>query len=206
MQNYEPDFHSWFGDLCYCLVWNNCECVIRFEVALCGWHDVNIWKLTCDHLHQLQCGRWMSFVAGAEIHLAIPNTYHCASHWMCSVLVLDAEIQLTISIGYKALDISIGMPLDYRGMTRGLLGNFNGVTGDDFVLPDGTTLASDLTDRQIYEDFGPQCKLFLALVFFLSLLCTTNTCRFMFCSLTKGPARSILPFFLHSNVRTSSFI
>ena len=65
---------------------------------------------------------------------------------------------MTISIGYKALDISISMPLDYRGMTRGLLGNFNGVTGDDFVLPDGTTLASDLTDRQIYEDFGPQCK------------------------------------------------
>ena len=72
---------------------------------------------------------------------------------------------MTISIGYKALDISISMPLDYRGMTRGLLGNFNGVTGDDFVLPDGTTLASDLTDRQIYEDFGPQCKLFLALAF-----------------------------------------
>ena len=72
--------------------------------------------------------------------------------------VLGAELQMTISIGYKALDISIGMPLDYGGMTQGLLGNFNGVTGDDFVLPDGTTLASDLTDRQIYEDFGPQCK------------------------------------------------
>ena len=80
---------------------------------------------------------------------------------------------MTISIGYKALDISISMPLDYRGMTRGLLGNFNGVTGDDFVLPDGTTLASDLTDRQIYEDFGPQCKkIFLSVG--LMFLCFTR--------------------------------
>ncbi|KAK7485812.1 hypothetical protein BaRGS_00022912 [Batillaria attramentaria] len=64
-------------------------------------------------------------------------------------------IQLTISVGYKSLDISVTMPVEFEGQTRGLLGNFNGVKGDDFVLPDGTTLASDLSDRQIYEMFGP---------------------------------------------------
>ena len=50
------------------------------------------------------------------------------------------------------------MPLGYRNLTKGLLGNFNGVKDDDFVLPDNTILNSDLTDRQIYEDFGPKCK------------------------------------------------
>lgn len=69
-----------------------------------------------------------------------------------------SEIELTISIGFKALDISIGMPPGFKNKTRGLLGNFNDVKGDDFVLPDGTTLSADLTDRQIYEDFGPKCN------------------------------------------------
>ena len=50
------------------------------------------------------------------------------------------------------------MPVEFKTLTRGLLGNFNGVKDDDFVLPDGTTLSSNLTDRQIYEDFGPNCK------------------------------------------------
>ena len=99
---------------------------------------------------------------------------------------------MTISIGYKALDISISMPLDYRGMTRGLLGNFNGVTGDDFVLPDGTILASDLTDRQIYEDFGPQCKKSILSVGLMFLSFTRGreimvlSVGLMFLSLTRG--------------------
>ena len=75
--------------------------------------------------------------------------------------VYISEIQLTISIGYKSLDISISMPTKHKTETKGLLGNFNGVKNDDFVLPNGTTLSSDLSDRQIYEDFGPKCKLFM---------------------------------------------
>lgn len=74
------------------------------------------------------------------------------------MMFVFSEIQLTISIGYKSLDISISLPLQYRNLTKGLLGNFNGVKEDDFVLPSGTSLNSDLTDRQIYVDFGPACK------------------------------------------------
>ena len=79
--------------------------------------------------------------------------------------LLYAEIQLTISIGYKSLDISMSMPVGFRNVTQGLLGNFNGVIDDDFILPDGTTLPSDLTDRRIYEDFGPKCKPFKKKIF-----------------------------------------
>ena len=31
-----------FGDLCFELLWNNCERVIRPEMTLCGWRDVKI--------------------------------------------------------------------------------------------------------------------------------------------------------------------
>ena len=71
---------------------------------------------------------------------------------------MHPEISLTITIGMKSLDISVAMPLTYQNQTRGLLGNFNGIQGDDFVLPSGTVLGSNLTEREIFEMFGSQCK------------------------------------------------
>ena len=73
-----------------------------------------------------------------------------------------ADVSLTISVASKSLDVSVTMPLTYQNMTRGLMGNFNGQPDDDFVLPDGTILASNLTERQIFETFGKQCKCFVA--------------------------------------------
>ncbi|KAK7092942.1 hypothetical protein V1264_008615 [Littorina saxatilis] len=94
--------------------------------------------------------------AGNDSVLAESESYMLKRSNDSFVVTFTSEIELTISIGFKALDISIGMPPGFKNKTRGLLGNFNDVKGDDFVLPDGTTLSADLTDRQIYEDFGPK--------------------------------------------------
>lgn len=75
------------------------------------------------------------------------------------VLSLNTEIQLTLSIGFKSLEFSISMPTKFENLTRGLLGNFNGNKNDDFVLPNGQILNSNITDRQIFEIFGPACML-----------------------------------------------
>nr|KAG5691697.1 hypothetical protein BaRGS_029462 [Batillaria attramentaria] len=40
--------------------------------------------------------------------------------------------------------------------TRGLLGNFNGIKNDEFVLPDGRILSDNMTDRQLHNNFGQQ--------------------------------------------------
>ena len=100
----------------------------------------------------LQCIPCMDFYL-------IRNNVNCISpppfHLQC---FMHPEISLTITIGMKSLDISVAMPLTYQNQTRGLLGNFNGIQGDDFVLPNGTVLGSNLTERQIFEMFGSQCK------------------------------------------------
>ncbi|XP_025082446.1 uncharacterized protein LOC112557056 isoform X3 [Pomacea canaliculata] len=70
-------------------------------------------------------------------------------------VTFSSGIGLTISVGFKSLDIAVTMPEEFRGLIKGLLGNFNGNPSDDFLLPNGRTLSSNLTDRQIYETFGP---------------------------------------------------
>ncbi|XP_076459739.1 uncharacterized protein LOC143292928 [Babylonia areolata] len=72
------------------------------------------------------------------------------------VIVFQSEIQLAISMGFKSLDISVTIPTKLQNQTTGLLGNFNGVKDDDFVLPDGTVLSPNITERQIFEDFAPK--------------------------------------------------
>lgn len=46
----------------------------------------------------------------------------------------------------------------YLGKTKGLLGAYNKNPDDDFTLPSGTVLPSNLTSRQIHFDFGQKCK------------------------------------------------
>ncbi|XP_070174967.1 uncharacterized protein [Littorina saxatilis] len=92
--------------------------------------------------------------AGDDEILVESETYTMKRSNQSFVVIFASDIQLTISIGFKSLVISTGIPLQYRNQTEGLLGNFNGVKDDDFVLPNGTFLKSNLTDREIYEDFG----------------------------------------------------
>ena len=50
------------------------------------------------------------------------------------------------------------LPQQLRGSTRGLLGNFNNDSMDDFIFRDGVTvLANNVSDRMIHE-FGQSCK------------------------------------------------
>ncbi|KAK6180960.1 hypothetical protein SNE40_008919 [Patella caerulea] len=66
----------------------------------------------------------------------------------------ESDISLSVKVGTKLLEFSITVPDDYRTETAGLMGNFNGDDSDDFALPNGTVLPSNLTERQIYHDFG----------------------------------------------------
>ena len=53
-------------------------------------------------------------------------------------------------------------PATFRGqITGGLVGNFNGNSTDDFILPNGTAVfvGQNATEKQIFEEFGQKCKL-----------------------------------------------
>lgn len=50
---------------------------------------------------------------------------------------------------------------NFQNKTRGLLGTFNFDYGDDFVLPDGSTVSLNINTndfRSIHENFGMKCK------------------------------------------------
>ncbi|KAK7483626.1 hypothetical protein BaRGS_00025179, partial [Batillaria attramentaria] len=63
-------------------------------------------------------------------------------------------ISIGVSVRIKSLAVSVSLPLAFQGQTLGLLGNNNGKKEDDLVLPDGTMLPNNLTERQIFEQFG----------------------------------------------------
>lgn len=52
------------------------------------------------------------------------------------------------------------MDAAHKGNVSGLMGNFDGNSANDFLLPNGTTLTGSVVDseRNIYFNFGQACK------------------------------------------------
>ena len=72
-----------------------------------------------------------------------------------SVFSNGASVTVTLTAGIP--NFVLRMPQSFRGSSRGLLGNFNGNSTDDFIYPNSTVLSSDPTDRMIHE-FGQACE------------------------------------------------
>lgn len=73
-------------------------------------------------------------------------------------------IAFNVTLGVGLLQMSLGMPTDYRGKTIGLLGNFNNNKTDDY-RPRGLdkSLPHNISEEQIFKDFGQTCKYAVAL-------------------------------------------
>ncbi|KAK7092485.1 hypothetical protein V1264_008223 [Littorina saxatilis] len=69
-------------------------------------------------------------------------------------VIFPSEIGFAVSIGWKSLVLGVFVPEKFRNQTKGLLGNYNTIKTDDFVLPGGTVLSDTLTDRQIHYQYG----------------------------------------------------
>lgn len=85
-------------------------------------------------------------------------TVHPLAYTFGIFVLCFAGIEMTFSVSFKSLAFSISIPNTYKSHTRGLLGNFNGLKDDDFVLPNGTILNPNITDQQIFHDYGVKCK------------------------------------------------
>ena len=66
-------------------------------------------------------------------------------------------ISVTITISSGMLSFVLGIPDDFRNITRGLMGNYNGIEMDDLEYRNGTMLAQNSSDRLIHE-MGQSCK------------------------------------------------
>lgn len=67
---------------------------------------------------------------------------------------------MKISLGKRFLICETLINEKYKGMTTGLMGNFDGNKTNDFILPNGTMLPHNATnsEKKIFYNFGQQCK------------------------------------------------
>ena len=68
---------------------------------------------------------------------------------------------MTVYVGIRNLEFSVDIPTSLKGKALGLLGNFDGVKMNDFILPNKTQLANGSvdTEREILDNFANPCKL-----------------------------------------------
>ena len=74
------------------------------------------------------------------------------------LVTFPSGISVTVTELQGSLTIVCAAPTSFKGNTKGLLGTWNDDTLDDFLRPDGTTLPSNATGRQIHFGFGLHCK------------------------------------------------
>ena len=46
----------------------------------------------------------------------------------------------------------------YENSSLGLVGKWNGDVEDDFTLPNGTVLPINMSESEIFKNFGEECK------------------------------------------------
>ena len=75
------------------------------------------------------------------------------------LVTFPSGISVTVTEVQESLSIVFAAPVSFKGYTKGLLGTWNDDPFDDFLRPDGTTLASNATGREIHFSFGLKCEL-----------------------------------------------
>ena len=75
------------------------------------------------------------------------------------LVTFPSGISVTATEVTESLSIVFAAPVKFKGYTKGLLGTWNDDLHDDFLRPDGSTLPSNATGREIHFSFGLQCKL-----------------------------------------------
>ena len=64
---------------------------------------------------------------------------------------------LTVTQREDILECFINLEDSVRGNMRGLLGNFNGDSTDDFIMPNGIQVPVNASDQMLH-DFGQSCE------------------------------------------------
>lgn len=77
-------------------------------------------------------------------------------------------ITVKISIEKRLLLCETLVNKKYKGLTSGLMGNFDDKESNDFMLRNGTELNENATktERDIFYNFGQHCKFIVILNFY----------------------------------------
>ena len=76
-----------------------------------------------------------------------------------SILIISA-ISLTVYVGIRNLEFSIDLPNHLRSKSLGLLGNFDGISTNDFSDTNGDMIQNNSvnSERNILENFASLCE------------------------------------------------
>lgn len=82
------------------------------------------------------------------------------SHNLSYCTMFITAITIKFSLGVRFLTSESMVDEKYSGQVVGLMGNFDGNSTNDFILPNGTILyGSEVdTERGIYNNFGQLCE------------------------------------------------
>ena len=83
-----------------------------------------------------------------SVNQTSPNT-------VAVTFVSDVSIEITAQVGL--LSFVVTLPEQFMMDARGLLGNFDGNSTNEFVFRNGTMIPDSSTDRQIHN-FGQSCE------------------------------------------------
>ena len=70
----------------------------------------------------------------------------------------NSGVGVVIDVFSSQLSIQVTSSLSFLNNTVGLLGLNNNDISDDFTRPDGSTIAINSNQKQIYYQFGKLCK------------------------------------------------
>jgi hypothetical protein len=65
-------------------------------------------------------------------------------------------LSIKVSVGYLSLSTQFSLPSDFSALFTGLLGNLDGDPLNDYVMRNGTMLAANSSQAQLYQ-FGQSC-------------------------------------------------
>lgn len=89
---------------------------------------------------------------------------------LSNIYLLNINNTMVISVGGAVFTVGKQLSFMYVGVelgrefldaTEGLLGYYDSEPANDFLLPNGTMLLEEMSEEEIYYNFGLQCKLLL---------------------------------------------
>ncbi|KAK3103621.1 hypothetical protein FSP39_020595 [Pinctada imbricata] len=72
----------------------------------------------------------------------------------CQAYFTGSGVGVKVSLGIRLLTVVVAAPNYLQGNTKGLLGNYDSDPNNDFVLPNGTILHTNSSQREIFNNFG----------------------------------------------------
>ena len=76
------------------------------------------------------------------------------------VAMFSSGVGITVNMTAGIPNFVLSLPTAYKNQTRGLLGNYNGNSTDEFIprLLD-SSLSDTISDQEVHQLFGQTCKL-----------------------------------------------